>query len=384
MIDFSDYTNQKLQRQMLNRVPNNLDKREGSLIQTAIAPVAWMLEGFALEANQIQENSNPYDAVGEALDYLVSTKGLTRKQATPAVAVGQFNAAIPSGSQFRTINGTDSVTFTSGEQISASVGDYRYYLTCDTAGEIGNHYTGNILPITAIPNLTTAVILSISTIGTDEETDDSLRQRFFNSFDAAPYGGNMSQYRQSILAIDGVGAVQIYPANSYNGGGTTLCSILGDDLRPADSALVQTVQDTICPYESGTTTPSPNGYGIAPIGASVTITTGTEYALNIVAGVSFTTGISNGAETYKEAIKEAIEEYIATVRESWGAAQVARTIAYNVSVYVARIISAIISVPAVVNVASLTINGQSADLNLTEDSSVQYVPVLGTLTINEV
>jgi hypothetical protein len=194
----------------------------------------------------------------------------------------------------------------------------------------------------------------------------------------------MSQYRQSILAIDGVGAVQIYPANSYNGGGTTLCSILGDDLRPADSALVQTVQDTICPYESGTTTPSPNGYGIAPIGASVTITTGTEYALNIVAGVSFTTGISNGAETYKEAIKEAIEEYIATVRESWGAAQVARTIAYNVSVYVARIISAIISVPAVVNVASLTINGQSADLNLTEDSSVQYVPVLVTLTINEV
>jgi uncharacterized phage protein gp47/JayE len=254
-------------------------------------------------------------------------------------------------------------------------------MVAETAGAVGNAYTGDIIPVTAFvnsENLTTAQLESISKVGTDTETDDALRERFFASFDAAPYGGNMSQYRQAILGIDGVGAVQIYPANYYNGGGTVLCSILGDDLMPASSALVDTVQAEICPYSDD------YGVGIAPIGAAVDITTGTELTLDMVCDISFASGISDGATTYYDDIRGAIADYIADVRETWGTATIGHTISYNVSVYLARIISAIISIPAVNNVSSLTINGSAADVSCTESKTVQQVPVLGTLTINEV
>ena len=40
MIDFSGYTAKAIEKAMLGRVSNSLDKREGSLIQTAIGPAA--------------------------------------------------------------------------------------------------------------------------------------------------------------------------------------------------------------------------------------------------------------------------------------------------------------------------------------------------------
>ena len=382
MIDFSNYTAKNIEAAMLDQVDSSFDKREGSLIQTAIGPVAWWLAGNYLTLNQIQQNSSPFDAVGDSLDDLVALRGVTRKQATPAVRQGTFNASVPSGSRFKTINGSDSVVFDSGDLISEDNGTYIYELTCETDGTIGNSYTGSILPITAIAGLTSASIGDIITEGTEQETDDSLRSRFFNTFDAQPYGGNISEYRQTILALNGVGAVQIYPA--YNGGGTVLCSILNDNLEPASSALVNTVQEAICPIPSGDSTPSPNGYGVAPIGASVTITTGTEFTINISADIEFQGTIVNGLELYGDAIKEQIEAYIATVRNSWGSALTAHQISYPVTVYAARIIYAILNVPEVVNVTNLTINGSSGDLSLTETSALQQVPVVGTITLSEV
>jgi uncharacterized phage protein gp47/JayE len=382
MIDFSNYTAKNIESAMLEQIDNSFDKREGSLIQTAEGPVAWWLEGMYLTLNQIQRNASPFYAVGDSLDDLTALRGVTRKAATPAVRQGTFNAEIPTGSRFKTINGADSVVFDSGDLISEDNGTYIYKLTCETAGTIGNSYTGAILPITAIAGLSSASIGDIIIEGAEEEPDDALRARFFNTFDSQPYGGNISEYRQSILAISGVGAVQIYPA--YNGGGTVLCSILNDSLAPASSALINTVQNAICPIPEGESSPSPNGYGVAPIGASVTITTGTEFTLNISADIEFKSTIENGLELYSDAIEEQIEAYITSVKSAWGSALTAHQISYPVTIYSARIIYAILSVPEVVNVTNLTINGQSGDLSLTETAALQQVPKAGEIILNEV
>ena len=45
MIDFSGYTREAIQKEMLDQVDPNIDTREGSMIQTAIGPTAWYLEG---------------------------------------------------------------------------------------------------------------------------------------------------------------------------------------------------------------------------------------------------------------------------------------------------------------------------------------------------
>lgn len=380
MIDFSGYTNAYIQQQMLTQVDDSIDKREGSIIQTAIGPVAWFLEGLFLMLDQIQKNAYASTAVGESLDYIVAERGLTRKAAVAAVRQGTFNMAIPEGSAFRTIDGNASVIFTSGALISSG-STYVYEMTCTTAGTAGNSYTGNILPITAISGLTLATIGEIITEGTDEETDTALRARYFETFDAQAFGGNIAAYRQAILAIEGVGAVQVYPA--YNGGGTVLCSILDSNYTPATETLVGAVQAVICPSEEGQVEPSANGYGMAPIGAACKITTATNLTLNMSMTVSFDASVTNGVATYQTAIEDAINGYIRSVCETWGNPLSGQQVSYPVNIYVSRIITAILTaVPAVVNVTNITINGAAGDLALTETAQLQQIPSLGTVTIN--
>lgn len=381
MIDLSQYTKQAIEQGMLQQVDPGIDTRQGSLIQTAAGLAAWFLEGvYYSDLSHLQQNTTAETAVGDALDLLAAQRGLTRRQATPAVRQGTFNVQIPTGSQFKTINGAASLIFTSGTQISGSGSTWIYQMTCTTPGEAGNTYTGALLPITAIAGLTSATIGEIITPGSDEETDDSLRQRYFLTFDTASFGGNIAAYRNTILAIDGVGAVQVYPA--YNGGGTVLCSILDAQLTPAESGLVEQVQNIICPSEDGGSSPSPNGYGYAPIGAAVTITTGSEFTLDITCNIEFAASVPNGVEVYQSQIEQAIQTYIDSVNASWGAALVSQTVSYPVVVYASRIIAAILTVENVINVTNLLINGSASDVHCTETAQLQQVPTLGTVTIN--
>ena len=380
MIDFSGYTREAIQKEMLDQVDPNIDTREGSMIQTAIGPAAWYLEGVYMILKQIQDNAYPATAVGDCLDKIVQTRGLTRKQATAAVRKGTFNTAVPSGSELKTINGADSQFFVTGDRISGGGTEYVYAMQCKDAGTSGNNYSGDLLPITPVENLTSAVLGDIIMAGTEEETDEALRSRFYETFDVAAFGGNISSYKNEILSIEGVGAVQVYPA--WKGGGTVLCSILGDDLRPALPATVQKVQNIICPPEDGGSAPSADGYGIAPIGAAVTITTGTALTLNITCDIDFVETMLNGVETYRDQIRQKIQEYLDTLCKTWGDPLKAHQITYAVTVYASRIIYSILTIQDVVNVSNVKINGVSGDLKLTETAALQQVPVLGTVVIN--
>ena len=57
MIDFT--TNKSyadILAAMLSQVDNSLDKRQGSLIQTALGPGAWYLEGLYMDLANLQKN----------------------------------------------------------------------------------------------------------------------------------------------------------------------------------------------------------------------------------------------------------------------------------------------------------------------------------------
>lgn len=379
MIDFSNKTQKNIQKEMLSQVSDELDKRQGSIIQTALGPSAWYLEGMYLDLAKIQENSRAKTAQGDALDLIVIERGISRTGAVAAVRKGTFNVKVPSGALFKTINGPDSVVFIVGDLIDSET-DYTYALTCAIPGVIGNAYTGNLLPVTAVSGLTSATIGAVIRAGAKEETDEALRERYMATFEAPAFYGNISAYRQKILAIEGVRAVQIYPA--WSGGGTALCSILGDDLKPVLPAVVETVQNLICPPEEGETEPSPSGYGFAPIGASVTITTGTELVLNITCDIEFASTIQNGEELYQSEIEQKIQEYLDEVCLDWGKPLKKHSVSYPVSVYISRIVYSILGIADIVNVTNVKINGSGADLHLTENSSLQQVPILGTVIIN--
>ena len=379
MIDFSGKTYQNILNEQLEQIPDTIDKREGSFIQTALGPEAWYLEGFYQDLNSVQINAYAGTAVGESLDLICAQRGITRKTATSAIKVGTFNVQIPIGSRFSS-TGENALVYVATAEIGGSAGAYTYQMTCQTPGQAGNNYSGQLLAIDYVTGLITASLGDIITSGTDEETDDALRARFFATFDVPSFGGNIASYRNEILAIEGVGAVQVYPA--WNGGGTVLCSILNSNLLPADPPLVSRVQEVICPPEDGGETPSPNGYGLAPIGAAVTITSGTEVTLNISCTIEFASTVQNGAETYQSDIENAINQYLSEVNATWGNALKSQKIEYSVVVYISRIIFAILTISDIINVTDVTINDVAQDFTCTETSALQQVPVLGTVTIN--
>ena len=161
-----------------------------------------------------------------------------------------------------------------------------------------------------------------------------------------------------------------------------MCSILDSELTPAESGLISKVQATICPTEVNEEVASANGYGIAPIGASVTITTAINLVLNISATIQFAATVQSGVEIYQKEIEQKIQKYLKSVCESWGSAIKSQKISYVVAVYSSRIVAAILEIPNVINVTDVMINGASGDLILTETAELQQIPSLGVVTIN--
>ena len=370
MIDFSKETYQNLLQTMLSKVPDTYDKRDTAPIPTALGPAAWVLEGLYVILNQVQKQAFVQTAVGQGLDYLAVLGGITRMQSSPAVRLGVFNTSVPIGARFSTINGANSIDFT---VTAATETENQYQLTAETPGTIGNEYAGPILPIAVIPGLVSAQITDILVPGDDTETDESLRARLITALTDRPFGGNIASYRENILAIDGVGAVQVYP--TWNGGGTVACSILGADYLPASAELVEVVQNAIDPPTSGL------GLGLAPIGAKVTITAPTELPVNVSATLLLSPGYAIGQ--VQAPIEAAVEAYLLEVRQDWSTNVSATDASYAANVYVARITAAIVSVTGVVNATNVRINGGTADLTLTQTGATQQVPVIGTVTLSE-
>lgn len=377
MIDFTQDTYQNLRQEMLDRVPDTYDKRDTAPIPTAISPAAYALAGFYLSLDQVQRAAFVQTAVGDGLDMLAVIGGLTRYPASAAVRLGVFNASVPIGARFSTINGTNSINFavTAAATVSEPEEGFTYYqLTAETAGTIGNEYTGPILPITTIPGLTSAQITDILVPGDDTETDDAFRERLIEALNNRPFGGNIADYRQNVLAIDGVGGVQVYP--TWNGGGTVKLSVLGADFLPASPTLVENVQNAI--------DPPPNqglGLGLAPIGAKVTVAAPTELTVNVSATLMLAAGYAIGQ--VQEPVEQAIEAYLLSVRQEWDTNTSSTAVSYAADVYVARITAAIVGVTGVVNATNVQLNGGTADLILTETGETQQVPVIGTVTLSE-
>ena len=353
MIDFTAKTYRNILQSQLDRVPNSLDKREGSMIQTALGAGAYSLEEFYLELDKVQRGAYLQTAVGQDLDYLAVLANVQRYPASPAVRLGVFNIDVPIGSRFSTIDGANSVNFTASEK----VGDGLFQMTCEVPGSIGNQYTGPILPITTIQGLTSAKLTDILVAGDDVESDESLRERAISALNEQPFGGNVADYKRVVLAIDGVGGLQVYPT-----------------WMPASALLVETVQNTVDPPpDQGL------GYGTAPIGAKVTVTTPETVTVDIAAAAVPAQGYT--LEQLQEPVRRAVENYLLSVRQAWDQPDAGGLTSYSSWVYAARVTAAMLSVQGVINITGLTVNGSAGDLELTETGALQQVPVLGEVVL---
>lgn len=372
------YTFEYLMEQALSRVPDTIDKREGSIIYDALAPACYELSEYYMRLRKVLQNTYVETASGEYLDLRVAERGIKRFEATTAVKKGIFtneNGApleIELGSRFSTIADRESLNYivTAPYEVEGQIVPGNYQLTCETVGTVGNAYVGNLIPINYIQGLGEAIMTDLIIPARDVETDDELRARYFLCLKDKPFGGNLAQYDENLKNIEGVGEVQIYPV--WDGGGTVKCSVIDASFNSITSDFITVIQDIIDPTPQGT------GLGLAPIGHTVTITTPEELTINIAANISLMPGYTKAQ--VETPIKEALEAYLLNLRKEWGVPNDFNQ--YILGVYISRINAAILSVQGVSNVTGTTINSLANDLTLVETAERQELPILGVVTLN--
>ena len=377
--DYLDsYTFESILERMLAKIPDSIDKREGSIIWDALAPAAVELAKMYVELKGILINTYPATAVGKYLDLKVQERGLERLQATYAIKLGTFvnkdgsMAEIPIGSRFSSVSDTNPLNYKVTAKYAESGIEQagKYELTCEEAGTAGNNYVGNLLPISNLPDLKSATMSDLLIPARDQETDDELYDRFLEKINATSFGGNITQYREWVLGIAGVGAVQVHPV--WNGGGSVKISIIGADYNKASEELISLVQEELDPTPQGT------GLGLAPIGHTVTVATATEKTVNVELDVMAEVGYNQ--EQLKGLVTPVLQNYFLGVRKKWDTANDYNV--YSLGMYRANIIGEVISIPQILNITDVRLNGESADITFEEGAEVQELPILGTVTIN--
>lgn len=376
------YTYEYLMEKALSFVPDDRDKRQGSVIYDALAPFCQLLAAGALQLKNYYTQTNAVTATGEDLDNRVAEQGIKRYSATYAVKKVSFAddagnpVIVPLGARFSTVSDTNPVnyTVTAPYQEGGVTVPGSYEATCEELGVIGNEYFGNIINITFIQGLASAYMSSTLVPARDEETDDELRERYFESMTEKAFGGNIADYRKKVMDITGVGDVQIYPV--WNGGGTVKLSIIDPTYSPCSQEFVKSVQEIIDPENSDGQTGT--GLGIAPIGHHVTVVTPEEVTITVSATITLEPGYEIGQ--VETTIKNSLSNYVQSLRESW--ADPTDMNIYYCNVFISRVSSAIVTVGGVANVTAVLLNGASSDIMLTQNGITQQLPKLGEVMLN--
>lgn len=380
--NLQQYTYEYLMELALSFVPDDRDKRQGSVIYDALAPFCQVLAAGAIQLRQFYTQTYAVTATGEDLDNRVAEQGITRFAATHAVrkitvADEDGNPVVlPLGARFSTVSSTSPVNYTiTAQYVEDGVAvPGSYEATCEELGVVGNEYSGNLINITFVQGLASATMTSILVPARNQETDDELRERYFDTLNQKAFGGNIADYREKVMGLDGVGAVQIYPV--WNGGGTVKLSIVDPTYGRCSLEFISSIQNEIDPENAAGEQGS--GLGIAPIGHKVTVVTPDEVTINVTANVVLGTNYTKGQ--VETPIKEALASYIQSLRQSWADATDLNE--YSCDVFVSRMSAAIVNVPGVSNVTGVTLNGQAQDIELTENGQIQQLPKLGEVILN--
>ena len=97
---YEDQTYEAILERTLKRVATDVDKREGSLVMNAIAPVSAEHANVYILLNSIIQNGYADTAIREYLVLRCKERGIIPYEATNAVLKGKFNMEIPIGSRF--------------------------------------------------------------------------------------------------------------------------------------------------------------------------------------------------------------------------------------------------------------------------------------------
>lgn len=396
---YEDQTYEAILQRTLARVSGKFDKREGSVIWDTHSPAAIEFQNLYLELTSILKEAYGDTASRQYLISRCKERGIIPHPATYAILKGIFSPATVdvTGKRFS----LDALNYTVLERIAGE----EYKVQCEVAGKIGTQYFGTLIPIDYMDSLASAELVEVLIPGEDEEETEHLRERYFNSFDDAAFGGNVRDYIIKVKAISGVGgckvtrvwngdispadlipsdAVKAWYAATVGGlsqevkawlmsvynaalekkltiGGTVKITIIDSDFNVPTNTLIDSVQTALDPEQN-----AGEGYGIAPIGHVVNVKPVNAVSIYIKSNVTFDTGYS--WSNMRAAIETVINGYFGELREAWADSPF-------LVIRVSQIETRILALTGIVDIQDTKLNGIGANLNL----GAFEVPVLGSV-----
>nr|DAM28935.1 MAG TPA: Baseplate J like protein [Bacteriophage sp.] len=397
---YENVTYEDILQRMLDRVPDTLDKREGSIIYDALAPAAVELQLMYIELDVILKETFANTSSMEYLSKRAAERGIFPKPATHAILKGEFTP--------ETIDVVGK-RFNIGEinyVVTKNIMPGKYEVQCEETGDIGNKYLGQMIPIDYISGLETAILTEVLIPGKDKEETEVFRQRYFESFNQQSFGGNRADYLAKVRSIDGVGNCKvtriwnrdIRPADmipslkvtewfnsikntldievatwlsnvyiaSYEKkltvGGTVLITVVNSlDYGIASDVLLNKIQVKLDPNEN-----TGEGYGLAPIGHVVNVKSVDAVNVNISTHITFNTGYS--WINLKTKIEDVVKQYLLELRKEWATTD-------KLTVRISKIEAQILTIDGILDIYNTCINGKAENLELTKFQ----IPVLGSV-----
>ncbi len=252
-----NYTAEELRQEMLDSL-TGYDKTKGTWLWDIFMGTAILGEKLWAELTDIWAGYDPEKLTGNELDvYIKSWKNITRRAATYAEGYVTVTGTAYIMAGVRCQNTSTGVYYITMED-AVITDSGQVHIKCLTLGSAGNCDAGTIDQFI----LSTGRIIKCTneeafTNGYDAETDEELRQRYYDSME--PYGsGNKKHYEMWAREVAGVGMAKVQRAPQ--GAGTVSVTIIARDGTNATNELVAEVQKHLDPLEY-----SGEGVGMAPV-----------------------------------------------------------------------------------------------------------------------
>lgn len=337
---------------ILNRVPSTMDTRESSFLFNASAPIAVELQNIYLALDNILNITFFDTADREGKLQRCRERGLdiTQFDATNSIVVietSPANIEIAIGSKFN----YDDLNFIVTEKIA----DGSYYARCETLGTAGN-VTGTVVPIDYVTGLESSEITSIYLWGEDEADESLIDEAYYNSLNSQAFGGNRTDYIEKMKMIAGVGGVKVYSGAEWNGGGTVKLVFTTSSYTKPTDAFVNSIQEQIDPLQN-----QGAGYGIAPIGHTVTVAGVDEATVDVSMNLALQEGYE--WEDVSQYVNDAIDSYFESLNSEWEDSS-------NIIVRISQIETRILDVAGIIDISGTTVNGSESNLTVDGNSIV--------------
>ena len=340
---YSQQTYEVIKQRTLDNISLDIDKREGSILNTLASANAMSLAKAYLDMSDIMSIGFIEDGFDNFLDKRVGEFGVYRKLGTKATGqikvTGKEGTVISNGTYFL----CNDLRFIMLNDVVIGEEDNICYVEAEEVGYKYNLSSGNTFTlIDKIEGVESLINEEAFKNGVDIESDEDLRKRFIKVVNNPSTSGNKNHYEEWALETNGVGRAIVYPL--WDGNGTVKVMVIGNDNKPVSEDILENARLHI---EEN-----------MPIGCQLTVITPTN--LNIVINSSIELKEGYELEEIKVEFEAKLNDYLKIVT--------------NELTY-AKIYGLLANILGVEDISSLTVNNNNINISIAEDKIINISSV---------